>query len=461
MSYYPYTCLEQRVSQAVALRDLSRWRALMNALPSYLDSDGLTKYFPIMREGSDVLTSYLLSIADEAGWEIPAGARERMLRGLNNFVQGRVMRNSALPAADLTIRKLSALNALARHQDGVKSDMLGSISIDPNLWPTSAVLDWLDVLRRSASLPDRSKRQEEAGHILRSRLNFQGTTMSFSTERADALWWLMCSTDSNANRLLLSVLGESGWREDMPRLVRGALARQSRGHWNTTVANAWGVLAMEKFSKAFESVPVTGTTRSQLATARTEHLWATSPRGGEFVQPWPPGRETLKIEHAGQGKPWLTLQSLAAIPLKQPISTGYKITRTVTPVERKTAGAWSRGDVYRVHLNIDAQSDMTWVVVHDPIPAGSTILGTGLGRDSQLFTRGEKRQGWAWPAFEERMFESFRAYYEYLPKGRVTLEYTVRLNTSGRFELPETRVEALYSPEMFGEAPNTAMEIKP
>ena len=461
MSYYPYTCLEQRVSQAVALRDTARWRATMNALPSYLDSDGLVKYFPVMREGSDTLTSYLLTIADEAGWEVPAGAREQMLKGLNNFVQGRVIRNSALPTADLTIRKLSALNALARHQDGVKTDLLGSISIDPNLWPTSAVLDWFDVLRRSTSLSDRSKRLEEAGHILRSRLNFQGTILGFSTERTDALWWLMCSTDSNANRLLLSVLGETGWREDMPRLVRGALARQSRGHWNTTVANAWGVLAMEKFSKAFESTPVTGTTRSQLAATRTEHLWATSPRGGEYVQAWPAGRETLKVEHAGQGRPWLTLQSLAAIPLKQPVSTGYKITRSVTPVEQKTAGVWSRGDVYRVRLDIDAQSDMTWVVVHDPIPAGSAILGTGLGRDSQLFTRGEKKQGWAWPVFEERMFDSFRAYYEYVPKGRITLEYTVRLNTSGRFELPETRVEALYSPEMFGEIPNTSMDIKP
>jgi hypothetical protein len=37
-----------------------------------LDRDGLVKYFPSERFGSDSLTAYLLSIASEAGWEIPA-----------------------------------------------------------------------------------------------------------------------------------------------------------------------------------------------------------------------------------------------------------------------------------------------------------------------------------------------------------------------------------------------------
>ena len=36
---------------------------------------------------------------------------------------------------------------------------------------------------------------------------------------------------------------------------------------------------------------------------------------------------------------------------------------------------------------------MTWVVVSDPVPGGATILGGGLGRDSQIATRGEQRSG--------------------------------------------------------------------
>jgi uncharacterized protein YfaS (alpha-2-macroglobulin family) len=103
---------------------------------------------------------------------------------------------------------------------------------------------------------------------------------------------------------------------------------------------------------------------------------------------------------------------------------------------------------------------MTWVVVDDPIPAGASVLGSGLGRDSQIATAGERRTGWTWPAFEERLHTGYRAYYEWVPKGRFTVEYTVRLNNEGRFALPTTRVEAMYAPEMFGEVPNAGMTVQ-
>src|SRR5262249_1038128 len=61
MRAYPYHCLEQDVSRAIALRDKERWRGLMAALPSYQDGDGLLKYFPTMDYGSEALTSYVLA----------------------------------------------------------------------------------------------------------------------------------------------------------------------------------------------------------------------------------------------------------------------------------------------------------------------------------------------------------------------------------------------------------------
>ena len=87
--------------------------------------------------------------------------------------------------------------------------------------------------------------------------------------------------------------------------------------------------------------------------------------------------------------------------------------------------------------------------------------GTGLARDSSIARAGERQTGRAWPAFEERGFEKFRAYYEYVPKGTFTVQYTLRLNQAGRFQLPTTRVEALYAPEAFGELPNAAIEVLP
>ena len=70
-----------------------------------------------------------------------------------------------------------------------------------------------------------------------------------------------------------------------------------------------------------------------------------------------------------------------------------------------------------------------------------------------------RRLNWVWPVFEERSFEGFRAYYVYLIKGTFTVEYTVRLNQAGTYQLPATRVEAMYSPEMLGELPNRVFEV--
>jgi uncharacterized protein YfaS (alpha-2-macroglobulin family) len=270
----------------------------------------------------------------------------------------------------------------------------------------------------------------------------------------------MISGDSNAVRLLLSELSAPEWKQDIPRLVRGALGRQSGGHWNTTVANAWGVMAMEKFSKAFENIPVTGLSTAGLAGQTQTVDWKASPKGTALSFPWPDQRGSLDLAMNGTGSPWATIQSLAAIPLQAPLSSGFKITKTLAPIEQNEKGVWSAGDIVRIKLEIESQSDMTWVVVNDPIPAGSAIFGTGLGRDSQLAAKGEKSTGWVWAEYEERSFEAYRAYYGFVPKGKWSLEYTLRLNNAGVFKLPPTRVEAMYAPEMFGEAPNASIQVK-
>jgi len=185
------------------------------------------------------------------------------------------------------------------------------------------------------------------------------------------------------------------------------------------------------------------------------------PDGGKLLLTWPETAGTLRVTHEGAGKPWLSVQSLAAVAPNAPVRAGYSITRTVTPVQQKDKARWSRGDVLRVRLEVEAQTAMTWVVVSDPVASGATILGSGLGRDSTIAARTERREDRAWPAYEERGFEAFRSYFEVMPRGKHIVEYTVRLNNPGRFLLPPTRVEAMYAPESFGELPNAPVEVAP
>ena len=465
---YPFVCLEQKTSKAVGLKDAKLWAFVANALPTYLDSDGLASYFPPRAEdgprGSDRLTAYLIAATHEAGFELPASARSAMLEGLTAFAEGRIERKFWSPAfaksADLDVRKLAAIEALSRH-GRASPKMLGSINLTPNVWPTAAVIDWLRILKKVDGIPNAAKRLEETNQILRGRLTYAGTTLKFSNEEDDFWWWLMDSADANAARLILAVLDDPAWNDELPRLVVGALGRQRGGAWLTTTANLWGSLALDKFSAKVESVKVTGRTSAVLGGGSGAVDWAKSVDGGSIKLAWPLQPSPLTVAQDGSGKPWLSVQSLAAVPLKAPIRAGYNVARSVIAVEQKDKEKWSRGDVLRVRLEVDAQNDMTWVVVSDPVPGGATILGSALGRDSAIASGTEKRSGNTTPVFEERSFEAFRSYYEFLPRGKHVVEYSVRLNNPGRFSLPPTRVEAMYAPETFGELPNVALEVGP
>jgi uncharacterized protein YfaS (alpha-2-macroglobulin family) len=464
---YPYGCLEQRVSIAIGLGDTKQWTALANALPTYLDSNGLANYFPPRAEdranGSDRLTAYVLAASNEIGFDLPQEPRDRMLDGLMAFVEGRIERRFWSPRPDLDVRKIAAIDALSRYGRATPR-MLGSINLTPNLWPTAAVIDWLDVVKRMPAIPDAAARIAEAQQILRGRMTYAGTTMKFSTEDGDYWWWLMDNPDANAAKLILAMLDDPAWRDDLPRMVVGSLGRQRGGAWATTTANAWGAMALTKFSAKFESAKITGKTKATLSTATDKGVvidWSKEPGGATLNLPWPDKAATLSVAQEGDGKPWLAVQSLAAVPLTAPFTAGYGIARTVTAIEQKDKSKWSRGDVMRVRIEIDAAADMTWVVVSDPVPAGASLLGSGLGRDSAIATRTERREGNAWPAYEERSFEVFRSYYGYLPRGKNVLEYTLRLGNAGRFLLPPTRVEALYAPENFGALPNAPLEVVP
>lgn len=464
---YPYTCLEQVASKAIGLRSQSQWQDLMHKLPDYLDGDGLASYFPGAYQGNEVLTAYLLAVSHEAQvlglpYAIPDATRQTMTRGLLAFAQGKLVRNRWAPRKDLDARKLVALEALSRY-GLVQPRMLDSIAIDPDRWPTSAVIDWMAVLQRVPAIPQQGQLLARARQIILARLLDRGTTMAFGGEARDDWWWLMVGPESNLAKLILTTADQAQWQQELPRLAQGLLSLQRQGAWRTTTANLLGTLAITRFSRQFEREPVSGSVWLSLLSQGSQQTadWSAMPSTAgvsahDFLQAWPKATgDVLLIGQEGQGQSWATVSSMAAVPVTSPVVAGYEIQRSIKPVSQSIPGVWSRGDVYRVTLNISAKSASTWVVVTDPVPAGASILGSGLGRDSGIATQTEAAAGWYGPSFIERSFESYRAYYEYLPAGASTLEYTVRLNTVGQFQLPPTRMEAMYQPDVFGELPNT------
>jgi len=440
MAAYQYDCIEQ-LSRAVALGDRGRWDASAALLPAYLDRDGLVRYFPAdWILGDDALTAYILRLSADSGWALPADTRAKMLAGLTNFVGGRTERSRA--------RALAA-NGLTTPA------ILEPLSLTPDAWPTIGVVDWAYILRKLPGVPNAAAHLDRAQHIVRARLDLQGTRLTIA--RADDPWQTLASPDSTAARPLTTFADLPGWRSDSGGLARGLMLKQQRGHWNTTVANAVGTLAMADFSRRFESAPVTGKTTASAGAARHCFAWPGSGSPPPALLAWPAASADFRLSHSGSGAPWAIVAARAAVPLKAPLASGFALRRSVSAVTQAVPGRWSRGDVMRVRIEFTARAPVEWVIINDPVLAGATVLGGSLGGSSQVLAAGGASG--VQPTYVERRIKAIHAHYAEVPKAMVAYEYTLRLNSEGSFRLPPTRVEALCSPEMFAAVPNAVIEV--
>lgn len=450
---YPYTCLEQRLSRSVALADVDGWRTQMRDLERHADPAGLLRYFPGDGErGSDALTVQVLQLARHSGFAVPKETEQRLLKGLAQYLRAPSLAGST---ADAGLRRLAALALLAER--GV-ADAASLDAIDPLLdeWPVAALVDWMTALRHSAH-PQRERLVAAASAQLRARLYTQGTALALSGEARELRPWTMGHADVSMARLLLAVRDLPEWQAELPLLARGLMQRQRDGHWHTTLANAWGALAMRAFAARSGAAAVDGVSELAVGAERRSLAW---PRSGSETVALPAGEQQLSLRHQGTGAPWATLQLTAIVPLAQERFTGIRIRKTVTPLEQLAAGRWSRGDVARVRLELEARADLNWVVVDDPIPPGATVLGGGLQGDSALLAAQGRTDGPV-PAWQERAPDALRSYYPAVQRGRWTLEYVLRLNGAGSFVLPATHAEAMYQPEVSGDLPNAAWVVGP
>lgn len=444
---YEYTCLEQQVSRFVSLGDRKAWDKLAPKLESYLDANGLLKFFPSEKEGSEILTAYVLSLLNESAWPLPPGPKEKMLEALQGVIAGRVKLREAVSFADRDLRKVMMFDALSRYGK-FKIEDLTTLNLQPQAWPTSSLVTWYGLLLRETKIQHRTSLLAEAENLVRARMSFSGTRFSFADEKEDRMWWLMSTTDTPLLKLILIATPLSQWKQDVPKLIKSSLDRQVKGSWQITSANAWGSLAMNRYAKNFEKNKVSGMLSAQWEEQSKKWNW--SQGTGELIfhqGKTAPAQSEMKLHQQGDGVAYASVYSVAAIPILQPVNSGFKVEKSISPEKQRKSGSWSRGDIMKVRLKITSMADSGWVVVNDPLPAGASVISN------------ENSVG-MYPAFAEKTFTSYRLYYSRVPQGSFEIEYLLRFNQAGSFVLPETRVEGLYTPDLFGALPNQKIEVQ-
>ncbi|WP_296217851.1 alpha-2-macroglobulin [uncultured Sphingomonas sp.] len=453
MAAYPYQCFEQRLSRIVVLGDGAGWSQLAGELPTYQAPDGLLRYFPgDQLNGSEVLTAYVLSMAGEAGLALPETVEARMIEALKAVLDGRLRRDDF---GDVRLQRVAALAALARAGAATPA-MLGQIGMPMGDMPTGTLADYLAAIERIPGLANAPALRAEGERVLRTRLVYEGTRLDL-TDQAAAPWWLMSSGDETAIKATLVTLGRPGWQDDAPRMMVGTALRQNRGHWDTTTANAWGVVAARKFASLYPPEAIGGTTMLRYAGRQIAKGWPLAASARDAAFPLAAAPAPLRLAQTGGGGPWASVSVSAAVPLTKPLAAGYRMTREVSVVQARNAGRLTRGDVVKVTITVDASAERNWVVVSDPVPAGATIVGD-LGGQSAMLQAGNDGEGVS-PAYVERGREAWRAYFAWVPRGRFQVSYSLRLNGAGRFNLPPSWVEALYSPAIRAAVPNAPVVV--
>jgi len=453
MTVYPYNCLEQRTSRAIATGDTGAWNLIAAELPAYLDSDGFARYFTSdTLQGSEALTAYLLSITAEAGLPIPDGPRAKMIEAMKSVIDGRTRHEDY---GDVRFQRVAALAALARN-GAATAAMLGQLGLTPKEMSTETLGDYLAALGRIPGLANANQLRIEGERELRQRLVYEGTRIDVS-DKGNNPWWLMGSDDTASIKMLIATLGRPGWQNDSGKMMIGVGARQVRGHWDTTTANAWGTVAARKFMAMYPAEAITGITTASLNGLSFSRPWPLLEPQRSFSFPLPAAQSAVSFSQSGGAGPWAFVAVKAAVPLAAPLNAGYKMTKTIQVVQAYKPGVLTRGDVIRVTINVEASAERNWVVINDPVPAGATVLG-GLGGQSAMLAEGGSESG-TQPSYIERGRDAWRAYFAWVPRGNFTVSYTMRVNSAGVFSLPATRVEAMYSPAIHAAVPNQPVTV--
>jgi len=121
-------------------------------------------------------------------------------------------------------------------------------------------------------------------------------------------------------------------------------------------------------------------------------------------------------------------------------------------IAETVAPRYRGGDLVIADLVIVTPSPRDFVVVDDPLPAGFEAVDSHLSTTSSALAVGESN-GYGSCADcdpEEARDDRVLFFVDHMAAGMYHYRYLARATTLGKFVVPSTRVEEMYTPETFG-----------
>ena len=502
---YPYGCAEQRSSKARALMlaaDLGEAFSLSDMTPAQMrpaaqqtlaeierlqcDDGGFAFWPGACSITSPYLAAYLLQTLKtgvDLKYTVDSGVLDRGYRYLESALRESEPTNAGYLPSYLAWQAF-ALKVLAeggRFQDSHVTRLYGHRQPMP-VFAIAFLHDAMTARKETGPRLEDLRRR-----MLNSILQEAGSAHVDDFNDPDLAWFW--HSNARTTGIVLNSFVKAGVSSAPIRpMVRWLMLARDKGRWGNTQENAYAMEALVNYYRAYEADAPNFTaavklgekelTRAQFLGRSTDarkqqlpmtQLMAAAPAGS--TQP-------LTFSREGSGTLFYTARLRYAIDqvFNQGLDAGFKVERRYELFEGAdgaTPASFKAGDLVRVTLTFLLPKERRFVAVTDPLPAGfeaveSWFETTKSSLAQQTLQYGERsqqtswRRNWGVGYFDhvERHDDRLQLFATSLSEGSHTFSYVVRATTSGTFRTAPTRVEEMYSPEIFGRTGSTQIEVR-
>jgi uncharacterized protein YfaS (alpha-2-macroglobulin family) len=481
---YPYGCLEQTLSRFIPLtkvRDLAASHELRELRGPHLERfirAGVAKvirhqhasgHFSLWPSSQTYphLTVYALYGLDEArraGVKVAPAALERGARALRSWANG--SDRTLAPGGETATLAMAAyvLARMRRPERGLNARLFEARKALP-LYGKAFLL-------RALKLEGAPREQQQT--LLDELLSEVGRPVNGAAlVKEPPIDRFYMGSDVRSTAMVLSALLEVDPGNGLVQPLAEGLkrARRPSGSWTNTQDNLYALVALSDLARQRAG----GVTRLEVTLAGKRLARARLKGGRVFavqrsLAHLKPGRLVLKA----RGRALFTARLLLARrdAMERPVDRGFRISREYLdlhsglPLEQ---GRVRAGQLVRVRVRLQTQTQRHYVALVDPLPAGlepvndrlATAVRTGHGsridRTARWFPPGHRPAGWI---HRELRDSRALAFADRLPAGTHQFEYVARATIPGRFTASPARAEAMYEPDVNGRSALARIEVQ-
>ncbi|MFQ6098426.1 MAG: hypothetical protein ACE5O2_11940 [Armatimonadota bacterium] len=262
------------------------------------------------------------------------------------------------------------------------------------------------------------------------------------------------------------------------KTIRWLMARRRGRRWISTRDTAWVICAVADFARVSRelqpdfavSVSLNGEPLRQDIRFAPDSLFSPQVRVDIPPEDLRPGDNVLELDKTGPGNLYYSLRLSQYVGGRHLFETitgaGLRVERNYYRLslrrdkrtgrlelrpDRKPQTRFKVGDLVRVKLSVACPTEMAYMIVQDPRPAGAEVLSRG-----DLYP-------WEWDRWysdvdvRDRLVAFFA---RRIPAGRREIAYDLRMEVPGRFHALPTEAYCMYDPDARGSGPPAVIEVE-